>query len=326
MEKQDSAARIAAVWEEGMSKTGKGHLLALMAVLVWGTTFISSKILLRSFATAEILFIRFVLGYLVLVLLCRKRIRAEGWKEERWYLLAGLSGVTLYYFLENQALVYTLASNVGVIVSSAPLFTVILAAIFLKEEKIGARFFAGFVCAMAGIVLISFQGGESVELNPKGDFLAVTAAFWWGIYSVVLRKISAYQRNTLAVTRRIFFWGVVFMIPMFLGTGDLKHFDRIFQPVNFGNLLFLGIGASALCFAAWNYAVEALGAVKSSVYIYLNPVTTLIGAYLILGERITTAGAIGTVLTFAGLALSEKKEKTKNHSEEEHRDGEKICI
>lgn len=311
-----------------MSKTVKGHMLALIAVLVWGTTFVSSKILLKSFAPAEILFIRFVLGYVVLAAACRTRIRYGGFREERLYILAGLSGVSLYYFLENQALVYTLASNVGVIVSSAPLFTVILAAAFLKEDKVGSRFFAGFVCAMAGIILISFQGSGQLHLNPLGDFLAVAAAFWWGIYSVVLRKISVYKRNTLAVTRRIFFWGVVFMIPMLLATGGKPDFGRILEPVNLGNLLFLGIGASALCFAAWNYAVEALGAVKSSVYIYLNPVTTLIAAYFILGERITVTGAIGTALTFAGLVLSENKGKSDEKSEMGQEDGDRkeMCM
>lgn len=133
------------------NKTLTGHLAAFITILIWGTTFISTKVLLRSFSPIEILFIRFVIGYLALWCACPKSFKPADRKQEGYFVLAGLLGVTLYYLFENIALTYTLASNVGVIISIAPFFTVIFTCVFLREGRPGARFFCGFLIAMAGM-------------------------------------------------------------------------------------------------------------------------------------------------------------------------------
>ena len=298
-----------------MNKTAAGHIGALICAIVWGTTFVSTKILLEDFTPIEILFLRFVMGLIALKIASPKRMKTEGWKEEKWYILAGVSGVTLYYFMENLALVHTLASNVSVIVSAAPFFTALMAMFFIKDEKPKSNFFIGFVFAMLGIALISFPGSGELHFSPLGDLVALAAAFFWGIYSVALKKITAYERSMTAVTKRIFFWGLLFMLPVLGVTGFAPSISQILEPVNLFNLVFLGLGASAFCFAAWNYAIERLGALKSSVYIYLVPVITLISAFFILGERITRWGAVGTAFTLLGLILSEYKGGKKNHAE-----------
>ena len=203
---------------------------------------------------------------------------------------------------------YTMASNVGVIISVAPFFTAILSHLFLKkEEKMGAGFFIGFVVAMVGIVLIS-SNGASLQLNPLGDVLALLAAFIWACYSILSRRISEYAYNTILTTRRIFCYGILFMIPaMFLF--DFKPgLQRFADPVHLLNLLFLGLGASALCFVTWNSAVKLLGAIKTSVYIYLVPVITVAASFLILHEPLTWATCAGTILTLGGLLLSQKNQ------------------
>lgn len=81
--------------------------------------------------------------------------------------------------------------------------------------------------------------------------------------------------------------------------------DRLFQPVNFANLLFLGLVASAMCFTTWNMAVRSLGTVRASLYIYLVPVITVAVSVVVLDERLTLLSATGTVLTLAGLFLSQ---------------------
>ena len=164
------------------NKTLTGHLAAFITILIWGTTFISTKVLLRSFSPIEILFIRFVIGYLALWCACPKSFKPADRKQEGYFVLAGLLGVTLYYLFENIALTYTLASNVGVIISIAPFFTVIFTCVFLREGRPGARFFCGFLIAMAGIFLISFDSGQTLKLNPMGDILAVIAAVLRAIF------------------------------------------------------------------------------------------------------------------------------------------------
>ena len=284
-----------------------GHLSALLTIIIWGTTFISTKILLVDFQPIEILFFRFVMGLLALMLVYPHRMKGTTRRQELTFAAAGLSGVCLYYLLENIALTYTMASNVGVIISVAPFFTAILSHIFLKqEEKFRANFFIGFLIAMIGIVLISFNG-TAMELNPAGDLLALLAAFVWACYSILTRKISGYGYNTILTTRRIFLYGILFMIPALFLFDFKLDLTRFTNPVYLLNILFLGLGASALCFVTWNFAVKLLGAVKTSVYIYLTPVITIAASVLILHEPFTVLTGAGTVLALAGLLLSESK-------------------
>lgn len=286
-----------------------GHLAALLTIVVWGTTFISTKILLVDFQPVEILFIRFIMGFIALFIICPKRLKTKNYKEELTFVAAGLCGICLYYLLENIALTYTLASNVGVIISVAPFFTAITAHLFMKsEEKLQTKFFIGFVVAMAGIILISFNGSK-LKLNPVGDLLALIAAFVWACYSILSKKISSFGYNIILSTRRTFFYGILFMIPALCIFGFEPNLSLFANPTYLFNILYLGLGASALCFITWNVAVKKLGAVKTSVYIYIVPVVTVITSFIVLHEKLTLLSGIGTVLTLAGLFLSENKSK-----------------
>lgn len=284
-----------------------GHLLSFVTVFIWGTTFISTKILLRSFSPVAILFLRFITGFLALLLIYPHQLRVEERRQELYFAGAGLCGITLYYLLENMALIYSFASNVGVIISTAPFFTAILAHFFPGGEKLRLRFFAGFVVALTGIFLISVNGMSNFQLNPLGDLFAVFAAMLWAVYSVLTRKIGEFGYNNILVTRRIFFYGLVLSFPaLFFFPLDLG-IDRIIQPVNLFNILFLGLGASALCFATWNAALKILGAVKTSAYIYMVPVITAAASFVVLHERITGLALLGIILTLAGLFISQGK-------------------
>lgn len=286
------------------SKKYIGHLAALLTIAIWGTTFISTKILLTDFQPVEILFFRFVIGCLVLLIIAPKRLKGVNIKQEIIFAAAGLCGICLYYLLENVALTYTMASNVGVIISIAPFFTAILTHLFIKsEERLHINFFVGFATAMLGIVLISFNGSK-LELNPMGDILAVAAALVWSCYSILTRKISGFGYSVILTTRRTFFYGILFMIPamfFFDFNIDLSRFADITYLLN---IIYLGLGASALCFVTWNFAVKILGAVKTSIYIYLVPVITVVTSVLILRESVTWLSMIGTILAIAGLFIS----------------------
>lgn len=280
----------------------------MFCAFVWGTTFISTKVLLETIGPVEILFYRFLLAYGALWIAYPKRFSPDKRSHELYFLGAGITGVTIYYLCENVALTYTLASNVSIIVSTAPFFTAVLAWVFLKDEKLRARFFVGFLVALVGVSMVTFNGKAVVKVNPLGDFLAITAAVVWAAYSVIVRKMSPLGYPVAASTRRIFFYGIIFMIPL-LGPMGFKGDIRLLlgEPVCLGNMIFLGICAGALCFAAWNYAVDVLGAVVSSNYIYAVPVITVAASMVVLKEPITVMGAAGMVLTIAGLAVSAKQ-------------------
>lgn len=284
-----------------------GHLFAFITIFIWGTTFISTKILLKAISPIEILFLRFTMGLIVLLLVYPHRLKVKERKQELYFATAGLCGVTLYFLFENIALTYTFASNVGVIISIAPFFTGIFAHLFLNGEKLRLKFFMGFGVAVIGIFLISFNGSSNFKLNPFGDILAILAAIVWAAYSVLTKKISGFHYNSIQATRRIFFYGLVFMIPVLFIFGFKPSMKQLMQPVNLFNILFLGLGASALCFVSWNSAVKILGAVKTSVYIYMVPVITVVTSAIVLQEKITSIAVFGIVLTLAGLFISESK-------------------
>lgn len=289
------------------NKLSVGHLSAIITIIIWGTTYISTKILLNGFSPIEILFFRFVIGIIALKIIYPYRLKVMGKQHELLFACAGLCGVTLYYLLENIALTFTLASNVGVISAIVPFFTALLIYLFLKNEPLRMNFFIGFIVALLGVFLISFNGSTNFQVNPVGDLLAVAATLIWAIYSVLTRKISSYGYNTIQATRRVFFYGILFMIPALFSFDFKLDLERFVQPVYLFNLLFLGLGASALCFVSWNFAIKKLGAIKTSIYIYLVPVITVITAMIVLHEPMTWMAALGILLTLTGLFISEAK-------------------
>ena len=235
-------------------------------------------------------------------------MKSSSLKQELGFAVAGITGVTLYFICENVALTYTNASNVGVIVSIAPMFTALLAAVFQKNERPGAGFFMGFLVAIIGIALISFNGTFVLNLSPIGDLLTIGAAFSWAIYSIVIAKVGK-GLDTILCTRRVFFWGVVFMIPALFFFDFNLDLKRFLVLDNIVNMAFLGIVASALCYIFWNRAIKTLGAVKTNAYIYLTPAVSIVASAILINEKITWMAIIGAVLTLLGLWFSQQFSK-----------------
>ena len=306
------------------SAFAKGLLLAVPTILIWGVTFVNTKALLDDFSAFEILFLRFLMAYAALWCLKPKRLAVDGWREEAVYAGMGLTGVTVYQFLENCALHWTNASNVCILVSVSPMTTAILSQVLLRERVLTWRFMAGFVLAMAGIVLVCLNGVYVFSFNPVGDLLALAAALSWSFYSVFVSKMNARGKDPILMTRRTFFWALVAMLPL-MGVSLLPGGDtfadgifavdfsaaanaaRLARPLNLLNLSFLGILASALCFASWNAACARLGTVRATLGIYTLPAITILFAWLFLGEQLTAIGALGTGLILCGVILSERQ-------------------
>jgi drug/metabolite transporter (DMT)-like permease len=283
------------------------HLSAFLAILIWGSTYISTKTLLLEFKPLEILIFRFVLGYVTLLLIHPRMVKTKSWKEELLFVLAGLCGITMYFLLEIIALTFTLASNVGVIVSMAPFFTSVLSHFLLKGERFMPQFFVGFIVALTGIFLIAYNGSKVLKLNPLGDVQALLSALAFALYSILMRKISSLGYHNIGCTRRVFFYGLLFMIPAAFKMEFSLNLLRLANTTNLFHLLFLGLLASALCFVSWNWTVGILGAVKTTMYIYIVPVVTILAAAVFLHERITPLALAGAFLTLSGMFIAERK-------------------
>ncbi len=280
------------------------HIFALFCVFVWGTTFISTKVLLESFHPVVILLYRLIICVTLLFIIHPRIFKTYSFKHELLFVGAGASGVTFYFLFENMALSYTNASDVGIIVSAAPFFTLIFCTIFLKSDRITLWFIIGFILAMSGVILISINGSNNLNANPIGYLLALLAMVMWGFYSVFVKKIGDLGYKGIGVTRKIMYYGLIFLIPFFFIFRCNFNFQALTNPTNILNILFLGILASSVCFLLWNYSLSNIGAVKTSVYIYISPVITTIASVILLKEAINVFTIIGMILAILGLILS----------------------
>ncbi len=295
-----------------LKNSSLGHVLAIVTVVIWGTTFVSTKVLLNDgLQPLELTIYRFAIGYAVLWLLHRKQHRPVSLRWELMAAAAGLCGVTGYFILENAALALSPAANVSIVVSAAPIFTALFAFWVLGSgEKPGWRFFAGFVLALGGIALVATNGSAALALNPAGDLMALACAALWGVYAVLTQLLLKSGENVLFVTRRIFFYGLLWAIPAVLLFDT--HFNwtvLLSRPTIWLNVIYLGLFASALSYVTWHKATHLLGAVSTNVYIYIIPVVTLLTGAVVLGEAITLGALCGLCCIVLGLVLSEKRKR-----------------
>lgn len=279
-------------------------LLALAAVVVWGATFTLSKQLLAALSPLCILWVRFVVGYAALWLFYPRRLTWQGGSTEARLALMGLFGVTLYFCGENFALVYGGAGMVSVVVCVSPVLTALLPWLIGRGGSLGVAYWVGFVLAMGG-VLLTVSGGELQALGGawQGAALAAAGALSWALYTLIAQALPAHL-NRLAVTRRVFFWGLVTMAPLCLRESGTWAWGELVVWSNAWRLLALGMVAGAGCYAAWGFAVAHLGGVRTSLLLYLNPVVGVVTAALVLGEKLTGWIALGVAFTLAGVALS----------------------
>ena len=289
------------------------HLVAFLVVAVWGVTFVFTKLLLIAGLTAAQIFVlRFIMAYLLLLgyTLTFKNFRlfASSWQDELLMVALGVTGGSLYFLTENSAMIYTTTTNTSLIVCLCPLFAALLIALFYRSQRLHGIQIVGTVLAAIGVIIVVLNGRFVLHLSPLGDTLAFGACLCWAFYSLFM--IPAGQRyDTLFITRKVFFYGLLSMMPYFVICPDLPSPSVVLRPDVLANLLFLGCVASMLCYLAWNWVIKKLGAAIVTNYVYFNPVTTVLFAWLILSERITLYFLLGTLLILTGMYLCNKRIK-----------------
>ena len=282
-------------------KQVKGHLLSILCVIAWGTSFLVSKNLMEKLTPVQLMLLRFVIAWLVIWVIYPKWY--FNWREEGRFVALSLVGNTLYYLTENTALRLTLASNVSILVSAAPIASALMLRLFERDARLSRRQIVGIGIAFLGVLFVVFNGVFVLKLNVFGDLLALAAAFCWALYGF-LAKRTMDRYDTFLSTRKLMFYGMITTAPILLfqggdltGIGQLK-FDDIC------GLLYLGLICSALCYLMWNAALTNIGAMKANLYVYGVPVVTMIASVIFLGEAITLSGVIGVVLVVGGMLLS----------------------
>ena len=299
------------------------HLVAFVTVVVWGSTFVFTKLLLLSgLSSAHIFTLRFAVAYVLLLAfsLTRKSHRwlSLSWRDELLMLALGVTGGSLYFIAENEALRYTTTTNVSLIVCSCPLVAAILISLFYRSQRLGSLQMAGSLLAALGVAVVVLNGRFVLHLSPAGDALALVANVCWAVYSLLMipaqqPRPSAYgstrqqHYDAVFITRKVFFYGLLTMIPYYIIADDPLSLRPLLDVHVLANLLFLGCIASMACFLAWTWVMDKLGTLTVTNYVYVNPVSTIFFAWWVLSEPITPFFLIGTVLILAGMYLADRK-------------------
>ena len=287
-------------------KSRIAFISAFIVVMIWGETYVSSKVLLdHGMEPAEIFLCRFLLAYLCIVPFAPKRLWAQSARDEFRMMLLGLTGGTLYFLTENTALKFSTASNVAIILCSVPFVTALMMAAFYRDERMTRRQVLGSLVAVAGMVMVVLNGEFVLRLNPLGDLLAFCSVVVWASYSVVMKRVSG-RYSPLFISRKLFAYGIISIAPYFI-INPLSDRTVFSEPVVWGNLLYLGIVASMLCFVLWNWSLATVGTVKTTNLLYTQPFFTMLIACIVLGDRITVMAVIGTVLLTVGTMYTERR-------------------
>lgn len=309
----------------------KAWAAAAAVILIWGVTFVNTRALLKDFSALEILVGRFALAWAALWgWEAWRRARGEAlrapacrWRDDGLFALMGFCGAFCYQWLENCAIYYTNASNVAIFVSFGPIVTAALARLLTKDRSLSAALVIGSLVAIGGVALVSFNGVVNLHLRPSGDLMALGAMVSWGCYSILIGQADARGFPPVLVIRKAFGWTLVMMLPFCVwgmtaaGSGVLDgsfavtldgvaNAARFADGLNWFNLGFLGLLASAACFVMWNFACCRIGVVRATVCLYLLPVVGVVFAAVFLGERLTPMSLVGGLVILAGVAIANK--------------------
>lgn len=287
------------------------HFVAFFTVAIWGSTFVFTKmLLLAGLSPAQIFTLRFIIAYVLLLgysLTQRHQWMCGSWQDELLMVALGITGGSLYFLTENAAMLYTTATNTSLIVCACPLFAMMLFALFYRHsEPIGRIQVLGSVIAFLGMAVVVLNGRFVLRLSPIGDLLAFSACLCWAVYSLLMKRAMG-RYSTLFITRKVFFYGLVTIIPYYVLEPGFPSFSTILRADVLWNLLFLSVVASMVCFLTWNWALAKLGAVVATNWVYFNPIVTILFAWWLLHEQITGWFLLGTLLILAGMYLADKK-------------------
>ena len=282
------------------------HIIAIGVVAVWGSTLVSTKILMLDGMRAdEVFIVRFALAYLAILPFSPRKLLADSWRDELMMVALGVTGGSLYFITENLAVGITYVNNVSFIVSCSPLFTMVFVLMTYRYLKVRKILIIGSAMALVGIAIVIFNGQVILKLNPLGDLLSVEAALCWGVYCYLV-KVMGDKYNSVFITRKVFFYGVLTSMPFLWFQPWQYDLSGLMKGTVMLNLLFLGLVASFACFVMWNISINKLGAVTMSNYIYLIPVATVIFSAIFLDEPMTAIAYSGSALILVGVYLANK--------------------
>jgi drug/metabolite transporter (DMT)-like permease len=295
---------------KSLNLSTRAFIEALFAVVVWGVSFIATKVALRQVSPVTIIWLRFGMGVIVLGLVVAKRrqLGLPKLKDLGYFALLGFLGVTFHQWLQSNGLVTAQASTTAWIVSTTPVFMALLGWLILKESLGWLRVAGIAIAAMGVLIVVSHGNWSSISAGrfiTTGDILIMLSAPNWAIFSVLSRR--GLQQNPPA--RMMFFVmsaGCLFLSLLLLagpGTGEIGNL----QWDGWLAVGFLGIFCSGLAYVFWYDALQEIPAGQLGVFLYLEPLVTVLFAALLLNEAILLSSLLGGFLILSGVWIVQMK-------------------
>jgi len=279
-------------------------LEAFFAVLVWGASFIATKVALRDVSPVTVVWLRFTMGVAILGLAvtARRQLALPQKNEWLYFALLGFLGITFHQWLQSTALTTSRASTTAWIVATTPVFMALLGWLALKEQ-LGWVQIGGILLATLGVLLVVTDGELGSlslgQFGQPGDVLVLVSSFNWAVFSVLSRRGLAIH----PATRMMFYvmiLGWLFTSVLFFGGPGLAEISQLSADGWLG-VSFLGIFCSGLAYIAWYDALQALPAAQLGAFLYLEPPVAVIVAALILAESASLAALLGGAIILFGV-------------------------
>jgi drug/metabolite transporter (DMT)-like permease len=293
-----------------MTKQNKNRLTAYLklsiSAIIWGISFIATKVAVAEVPPAVIIWLRFSMAVIILFLFLRVRGRLTipPFQELLYLALLGFIGISLHHWLQSTGLVTAQASTTSWLISTSPIFMALLAWLFLKE-KISLTAFLGILLATLGVLLVVSHGNIASILNgdfgSTGNILVLLSAVNWAVFSVLSRR-ALEKYSALYVLFYATLFGVLFSSIHFVGISGWSYISQL-SSAGWLAVAFLGIASSFLAYTYWYDGLQAVGATQAGVFIFMEPLVSLVVAAIVLNEAVTLPALLGGSLILVGVWL-----------------------
>jgi drug/metabolite transporter (DMT)-like permease len=280
------------------------RLAAFAAVVLWGVSFVATKAALREVSPVTLVFTRFALGTAVLALILRLRRESLIPPRDAWPMLAvmGFVGIFVHQMLQVHGLNLTTAVRTGWLIGLIPIWSAVLAAVFLGEG-FGPRKVFGLFLGTIGALLVITRGELSSRVlalpATRGDLLILASTVNWAIYTILGRD-TLKRLGSARATAAAMFVGWAMLIPFFVNTSGWQEY-RSLSSTSVIAIVFLGVGCSGLGYWFWYAALERIEASQVAAFLYVEPLVTFIAAVALLGESVAVSTILGGGLVLAGV-------------------------
>jgi drug/metabolite transporter (DMT)-like permease len=280
------------------------------SVVVWGASFIATKVALRDVSPVTVVWLRFGIGVLILGLanLQRKQLTLPGRRNLGYFALLGFIGITFHQWLQSTGLVTAQASTTAWIVATTPVFMALLGWAFLRERLNGLQVF-GIALAALGVILVVSEGDLASlgvgEFGTPGDILILISAANWAVFSALSRRgLDNHPASWMLLYVMGFGW--VFVSVLFFTGPGLYEIKQLSLSGWLG-VLFLGIACSGLAYIFWYDGLKAVPASQVGSFLYLEPLVAVVVAALLLNEPVFWVSIVGGGTILLGVWLVNRK-------------------